>query len=353
MKSDNVVTNRRESLLQRYLERSAPASQLRGGDSFAPGITRRNVLGILGGGVFSTIKAFTAEPGPNPRWRTAVGLNGFESASRKYKKNFPIWEVLDFASRHGFDGIELVQGWPMGDYPRANESERVAALRRMYYGFGLQVFSIQLGADGAFDPDPNVRQRWLEDFRDRALFARRLGCGCVGLWPGGPLRGQTIDHAIDRLSESFREVGKTAADLGLIAAFEIEPPFVFNTEEHLRRIHAQADHPALKIIYDPSHFDLMNGSSGKPHELLQRVGVRNIGYVHLTDTDGTLRDGGTSKHLPCGDGHANIAESLRVLRDGGFRGWIMIDAWEIPDPYDACVKGKRMLDAVAENARPM
>lgn len=353
MKSDTVVINQPGSLLQHSIGRSALTSRSPGGGSIAPGITRRSVLGMLGAGAVSAIKVLTAEAGPNPRWRTAVGLNGFESASRKYNKNFPIWEVLDFASRHGFDGVELVQGWPMGDYPRANESERVAALRRMYYAFGLQIFSIQLGADGAFDPDPNARQRWLANFRDRALFARRLGCSCVGLWPGGGLRGQTIDHAIDRLSESFREVGRIAADLGLIAAFEIEPPFVFNTEEHLRRIHAQADHPALKIIYDPSHFDLMNGSSGKPHELLERVGVRNIGYVHLTDTDGTLRDGGTSKHLPCGDGHANIAESLRVLRDGGFRGWIMIDAWEIPDPYAACVKGKRMLDVVAENARPV
>ena len=55
--------------------------------------------------------------------------------------------------------------------------------------------------------------------------------------------------------------------------------------------------------------------------------------------------GGTSKHLACGEGHANIPEPLRILRDGGYRGWIMVDAWEIPDPYDACLKAKRMLDA--------
>jgi sugar phosphate isomerase/epimerase len=69
-----------------------------------------------------------------------------------------------------------------------------------------------------------------------------------------------------------------------LAAFEIEPPFVFNTEDHLRRILAGTDHPALKTIYDPSHFGLMNGSTGRPHEMLRRIGVGNIGYVHLTDT---------------------------------------------------------------------
>ena len=58
----------------------------------------------------------------------------------------------------------------------------------------------------------------------------------------------------------------------------------------------------------------------------------------MTDTDGTLRGGDTSKHLLCGDGHANIPESLRVLREGGFRGWMDMDGWRIPDPYDACGK---------------
>lgn len=309
--------------------------------------SRRSVLTGLLAGAAAAVVAPLARPDSsrNPLWRTAVGLNGFESAGRKYGKTFPIWEVLDFAQREGFDGIELVQGWPMGNYPAAGEADRIRALRRLYDGFGLRVFSIQLGAGGAFAPAADARKRWLEEFRDRVGLARQLGCDCVGLWPGGGLRGQTIDEAIDRLAGSFHEAGVIAADHGLIAAFEIEPPFVFNTAEHLLRIHRQADHPALKVIYDPSHYDLMNGSTGRPHELLQRVGLENIGYLHFTDTDGTLREGGTSKHLPAGDGHAHLTESLRILREGGWRGWAMVDAWEIPDPYDACSKAKRMFDA--------
>jgi sugar phosphate isomerase/epimerase len=311
--------------------------------------SRRQVLTHLLAGAAATVLAPWArtDANHNPLWRTAVGLNGFESAGRKYGKTFPIWEVLDFAQRKGFDGIELVQGWPMGGYPAADEADRIHALKRLYDGFGLRVFSIQLGAGGAFAPEAEARKRWLGEFRDRVLLARQLGCDCVGLWPGGGLRGQTIDAALDHLANSFHEAGVIAADHGLIAAFEIEPPFVFNTAEQLVRIHRQADHPALKVIYDPSHYDLMNGSTGRPHELLQRVGLQNIGYLHFTDTDGTLRDGGTSKHLPAGDGHAHLTESLRILREGGWRGWIMVDAWEIPDPYDACSKAKTMLDAAA------
>ena len=63
-----------------------------------------------------------------------------------------------------------------------------------------------------------------------------------------------------------------------------------------------------------------------------------------TDCDGTLRDGGTSKHLPCGDGHIDITGALATLREGGFAGWPMTDAWETPDPYEANRKGKQALD---------
>ncbi|UCE48157.1 MAG: TIM barrel protein [Phycisphaerales bacterium] len=157
--------------------------------------------------------------------------------------------------------------------------------------------------------------------------------------------GQTLEQATEHLGRSFREAAKISHDLGLIPAFEIEPVFIFNTEEHLRRILEEANHPALKTIYDPSHFDLMNGSTGRPYEMLRRIGVENTGYVHFTDTDGTRRDEGTSKHLPCGDGHIDVQVSLATLWQGGFRGWMNIDAWQIPDPYDACLKGKQAIDS--------
>jgi sugar phosphate isomerase/epimerase len=291
----------------------------------------------------SALPAGVRAEGQKPLWKTAIGLNGFMSSSADYGKTYPIWEILDFAQRTGFDGVELVEGWPMGGYPVADEAQRIEALKRMYDGFGLQVFSIQLGVSEAFDPSEQVRRRWLETFRDRARFARQVGCDCVGMWPGGPLREQTLEEAIRRLASSFREAGKIADDLGLLAAFEIEPPFVFNTEEILRRILEELDGSSVKTIFDPSHFDLMNQSLGKPHEMLQRIGVEHIGYVHFTDCDGTIL-GGTSRHLPCGDGHVDVPAALATLREGGFSGWIMIDPWKIPDPYDACRKGMQAIE---------
>ena len=312
---------------------------------------RRDALKTMGAALLVSVGfSASADESKLRRWRTAFGLNGFASSSSKYGKTFPIWEILDFAARTKFDGIELHGTWPMGRYPRSDESGRINALKRLYDAYGLNVFSIQTGAGGAFSPTASDRKRWLEEFLDQARFAKALGCDCIGMWPGGGLLGQTMGEAIEHLGQSFREAAKIAHDLSLIPAFEIEPVFIFNTEEHLLRILEKANHPALKTIYDPSHFDLMNGSAGRPHEMLRRIGVENVGYVHFTDADGTRRDEGTSKHLPCGDGHIDVEASLSTLWQGGFRGWMNIDAWQIPDPYDACRKGKQAIDSFLASA---
>ncbi len=273
------------------------------------------------------------------RWKCGLGLNGFMSSEHEFKKKYPLWEVLDFAAREGFDGIELVEGWPQGPYPPPDDEGRAAALKRLYDAYGLQVYTFQTGGGAAHSADPDVRAQWLARFREQVSLAQQLGCDFIGHWPGGGLgRNKDIGEAIGNLASSYREAARIASDAGLFLSFEIEPPFIFNTLEHLQRILSETDHPACKTNYDPSHFDLMWESKGKPEEMLKVLGVEHIGHVHLTDTDGT-QFGGTSKHLACGDGHCDIPASLRVLREGGYDGWIMIDGWKIEDVYDAAHKG--------------
>jgi len=210
---------------------------------------------------------------------------------------------------------------------------------------GLRVYSMQTGGGDAHAADADRRKAWLARFRDDLRLCKALGGDFLGVWPGGGLEGnRNVDQAIDRLAESYREAAKICADEGTFFSFEIEPPFIFNTQDHLQRILAAVDHPACKTNYDPSHFDLMSGSKGKPEEMLRAVGVQHIGHIHLTDTDGTIF-GVTSKHLPCGEGHCDIAASLDVLWEGGYSGWVMIDGWMIEDVYRAATKGKEAIDA--------
>lgn len=278
-------------------------------------------------------------------WRMAFGLNGYESSEISFKNSFPIWEVLEFAQREGFEGIELVPHWPHKDmYVNPADDAKINSLRSFFARYNLKIFSLQTHGQEAFQSSETTRKDWVKRFAQTARFARKVGCECIGYWPIGDGGGQTIDQGIDSLVWSLREMGKIVADEGIMLGIEIEPPFFFNKTEHLLRILDGADHPCVKAIYDPSHFDLMTGSRGKPHEMLERVGIGRIAYMQFTDGDGTLFHG-TSKHLPCGDGHIDIRASLDMLRQGGFNGWFMIDAWDTANPYDACHKGRLAVGA--------
>lgn len=302
------------------------------------------LAGGIAAGMMATTRPGHAESSPEKRWKCGLGLNGFMSSADTFKKNYPIWEVLQFAADTGFDGIELVDGWPMGGYPGPDEKERITALRRLYDGYGLRLYSMQTGSGDAHAANPEVRKAWLERFRNDLRLCKSLGGEFIGHWPGGGLEGNAdVDHAIECLAASYREAAQICADSGMYMSFEIEPPFIFNTLDHLQRILATVDHPACRTNYDPSHFDLMSGSKGKPEVMLRELGVNRIGHVHLTDTDGTLF-GPTSKHLPCGEGHCDIAASLDTLWEGGYSGWIMIDGWMIDDVYRAASKGKQAID---------
>lgn len=307
--------------------------------------TRRDFLKtgmIATAAALSTRAAGGAE---EPRWRVGLGLNGFMSSAQVFHKTYALDNVLDFARRENFHGVELVEGWPSGGYPASTDARAIASLKRPYDERGLRIYTFQNGGAGAYAADAAVRKAWLGTFRDRVRLAEALGCVFMGHWPGGDLVGNAdVNQAITNLASSYREAAKMCADANMHLSFEIEPPFLFNTLEHLQRILEGANHPACKTNYDPSHFDLMSGSRGKPEEMLRALGVEHIGHVHLTDTDGTIFKG-TSKHLPCGEGHCDIAASLKTLWDGGYKGWIMIDAWTTEDAYHASLSGKKAVDA--------
>ncbi len=322
-------------------------------------MSRRRFLGKTGLGLAgAALAGQTASPseerkvsGKSPRWKPAIGLNGFMSSARAYGKHYPIWEVLDFAARERFKGVELVGGWPdRRGYPGAEEKERVAALKGLYDRYDLRIFAIQSNPRGnPLGPTEEIRKEYLRSLRRQAEVAAAVGTEIIGVWPPPPHPRLTTEQALEKLIESYRHAADIAAENGLTVTVECEPPFVVNTPDLFLRLLDGVGKESFKAIFDPSHFDLFTGGKGHPETLLKRIGVERIGHVHLTDTDGTIRKmgrGGTSKHLPCGEGHVDIRKQLKILWDGGYRGWVMIDAWQIPDVYDACRKGKKAIQDV-------
>ncbi len=311
-------------------------------------MTRRSLLcsavvGAVGGTIADLAAAGSSNQAAHPkRWKTAVGLNGFESV-RSYGYRVDLQEVLEFIRVCGFDGVELVD-WPE-PYPQTEEEAR--AVKRMYDRLGLEIMTLQgRGLDGdCGSPDAASRSRYLVHLKHQVDLLHGWGCQFIALWSGGPV-GPGSEEFCKRTADTWAKLTEYAWQYGMYVTTEPEPVMATHTFELLHKLVNWIDSPHFYVTFDPSHSTVMG--NGDPMSFLREFRGR-IGHVHFTDTDGTCRgEGGTSKHLTLGDGKLDLLALLRELKDQGYDKWIMLDLWMLPDIYRGAYVGKKRLDALLD-----
>ncbi len=318
--------------------------------------TRRVFLAQLAAlGCSSAPPASEPEPARSSPWKLAIGLNGFGSSETHHDKKYDYDEILAFGRDEGFEGIELWRGW-RGGYPDPADDATIQAQRQKIEEHGMQVFSIQAGVSGVspISSDAAERAEYTAKLNVYVDMAKKFGCDAMGLWAGGrPDDGADDDEIIERFAGVVKPVAQYAVGQGMFLAIEGEPPLIINTVERYHKMFDAVGMDEFKVIFDPSHFDVLGGAQGRPEDLLLDLGVDRVGYIQFCDGDSTLRpfpDGraGTSRHLPCGQGKYDIPKLCKILYDGGFEGWFQIDSWATEDAY---LTSKTCKDAVVEYLR--
>jgi sugar phosphate isomerase/epimerase len=123
---------------------------------------------------------------------------------------------------------------------------------------------------------------------------------------------------------NVRELGKYAADLGLVLALELEPfklSLVNNVDSMLRFL-TDVNHPAVLANIDVSHLQL----SGTSAEELRRLKGKAT-HVHLSDCDGKVHG-----DLPPGRGVVDFLPYLREIKALGIDGAVSIELEYSPNP---------------------
>ena len=311
-------------------------------------ITRRTLMhsglvGAMGAGLHAAAGPARSKLAAHPkRWKTAVGLNGFESV-RSYGYRMRLEEVLEFIAVCGFDGVELVD-WPR-PYPGTTEEAR--ELKKMYDRFGLEIMTLQgRGMGGSCgSPDPKSRELYLKHLKHQVDLLHWWGCKFIALWSGGPV-GPKSEEYCKWTADTWAELTEYASQYGMYVTTEPEPVMATHTFELLHKLVDWIDSPHFYVTFDPSHSALLG--NGDPMNFLKEFRGR-VGHVHFTDTDGTRRgQRGTSKHLTLGDGKLDLLALLAELKAQGYDKWIMLDRWKLPDIYRGAYLGKKRLDAMLD-----
>ncbi len=252
----------------------------------------------------------------------------------------PEWDLETICERGGayaFDGVDFrgyLDALDITLHPAFTTG--AAATRRRLEAAGLAVSAISSSITVC---DPEKRSANLEEARRTIAAAHELGCANVRLFGGG----DGGKHSRRELAEIGRQcVGQI---LALDGARDLH--WLFETHDlwvkagDCRLLLEGIPDPAFGTLWDMGHTSRVGGEA--PQETLAALQGR-VGYTHVKDAvrapghPQAMEDGW--RYVLPGTGQLPLAESIRILRQSGYDGWLLFEhekRWhpELPGPETA------------------
>ena len=251
-------------------------------------------------------------------------------------------EVLDFAVRHGFQGLELssYHFWP--ERLRADEVDRMRSVVKQH-GLHLAIHARHRGISfGAHDAA--LRQRFVEELQGTVRFTADLGGDVVVAHVGGivppanypnasemTLRQEAFEFALD----SFARCAPVAADCGVRICVENvqlrATEVITSVRDHLRLVDS-IGHAAVVCALDTGHAHVNGGIQA----CIQAFGPR-LQHIHLHDNHGDK-----DEHLEVGKGAIRFAEFAQFLQH--FGDLISLETRSPTDPHGAVLRSREDIE---------
>lgn len=227
--------------------------------------------------------------------------------------SFP--ERVDRVAAAGYDGVEYF-GW---DHDAAAIADRCGE-------HGLELVYIS----GERPPlnDPDAVGEAVESVERSIAVAERVGCRTLNV-KSGPTQPE-LDAPTQRqqVVETLRAVAPAAEAAGVTLVLEplntrVDHPGHFTTTAaEGADIVAAVDSPAVKLLFDCYHEQIMHGDVTRSF----REHVEHVGHVHIADNPG--------RNEP-GTGELNYATIVDAIRETGYDGYVGCEFTPTGDPEAA------------------
>lgn len=232
-------------------------------------------------------------------------------------------ELRRFLDELGIDVVQIACGdphhasWDEGDsMPEAALASGIVMTGAML-GFPGEDYTTPqtIQATGGFG-NPTDRAGRLE--RLRWAVDRTVALGLTDLMFHAGFLPQPDDPARGPLLDTLARAAQIAADKGVTVAFETGQ----ETAELLRRTLDDLKAPNVKVNFDPANMLLYD--MGDPIRAVRLLGP-DIRSVHVKDARRPTVPGHWGEELPLGKGDVGIRQFVRVLKDVGYTGPLVIE----------------------------
>jgi fatty-acyl-CoA synthase len=239
----------------------------------------------------------------------------------------PEWDlakILDYASEHGFHGVEM-RGAAGEILPPDADSATRQRVRSAFERAELEIACI-MGYTHLAAADQEKRREEIELTRRYVQLARAVGCPVVRVF-GGTAENVCLEEAIDLLVGALTEVSSEAEDAGVRLALETHDAWCMG--RNLRAVLDRVDSPAVGACWDVGNSYFVEDPAHTADALQGRV-------YHVHFKDAVRTDEGQHSTLPS-DGDVDLAAALRLLWEQSYEGYLSFEwekKWEpeLPEP---------------------
>ena len=266
----------------------------------------------------------------------------------------PKWDfekILDFASQHGFAGVELRGLEGNLDLPSHPifAPERIDQTKQEIRARNLQIACVSSSAN-LFMEHPEQRAKELKDAQRFIDLAAALGSPCVRVFGG---KAESDKSPVPdagtkaRVAAGLRELGKYAEPRNVTVILESHDHFT--ASQTLKDVLRQADSEQVGILWDAHH--TFADSNEDPEFSVQQLG-KWIRHTHLKDSVGS---GENRNYVLTGRGNEPIQRDIAALRSIDYKGFYCFEwekLWhpEIAEPEVAIADYARVVGECLGNA---
>ena len=267
----------------------------------------------------------------------------------KFGMNLLLWSgevneamlpVLESLKAMGYDGVEVPIFAP--------DPKKFGQLGKRLDELGLErtAVTIRTAADNPISPDPKTRAAGVAAMKATLETCQALGaktlCGpyhsAIGEFTGS---GPTPDEwkwGVDSMRQTAENAARAGVMLGVEYINRFECYFLNSAADTVRFVR-DVDHPHCRMMYDTFHANI------EEKDIAQaiRTAAPYTVHVHISEND---------RSTP-GAGHVDWATSFRTLKEVGYDGWMVIEAFglALPELAAATKIWRRMYDSEEQLAK--
>jgi sugar phosphate isomerase/epimerase len=290
---------------------------------FLPASNRRSFLqhGLLGAAALGTAWNAVSAPAAEPVVRNGKPHLKLSMAAYSYRQflggDKPTMTMEDFLAKcaeFNLDGAELTSYW----FPKEITSEYLMQLKQVAFRLGLDISGTAIANDFCLPPGPE-RDATLAHTRKWIDHAAEFGAPVIRIFAGKVAKGSSEAEALDLCVAGIQESLTYAAKKGVFLALENHGGITATADQLLSIVQRVEASPWFGINLDSGNF-----RTEDPYGDLARIAPYALNAQIKTD----MAPGGKKED-------ADLERIIKILRDAGYRGYVVLEYEGTEDPLTA------------------